>query len=266
MALPPIKLSSPATQDFWEIDVLFEDDHLLAISKPARLLTSPDRYDKDRPNLMRLLHDAIKAGKPWAAARGLTYLSNAHRLDFETTGILLLAKTKSMLVSLAALFGCDRPHKVYAALVFGSPAESKFAVDAALSPHPGRPGIMRIDTKKGKKSRTEFEVVERLGEYTMMHCRPITGRTHQIRAHLRSRDLPICGDSLYGGRPLYLSKLKTRYGLKEGKSERPLVQTVALHAEQLSFIHPVTGAPVEIYAPWPKDLTVAVKYLRRYSS
>lgn len=265
MAFPSIKLSAPATQEFWELEALYEDEHLLAISKPARLLTSPDRYDKDRPNLMKLLHEGIALRKPWAVARGLDYLSNAHRLDFETTGILLLAKNKPMLISLAGLFGSNRPSKVYAALVMGSPAESRFAVDAALAPHPGRPGLMRIDTKKGKKSRTEFEVVERLGAYTLMHCRPITGRTHQIRAHLLSRNLPICGDSLYGGRPLYLSKLKSRYTVKEGKSERPLIQTLALHAERLSFTHPVTGAFVEIHADWPRDLKVAVKYLRRYA-
>src|SRR5689334_8226255 len=89
---PPIKLSAPATKEFWEIPVLFEDEHLLAINKPASLLTSPDRYDADRPNLMRLLHEGIAQAKPWAKERGLTYLSNAHRLDFETTGVLLLAK------------------------------------------------------------------------------------------------------------------------------------------------------------------------------
>src|SRR3954463_2388619 len=88
---PAIKLSSPGTHEFWEIPVVFEDEHLLAINKPASLLTSPDRYDPNRPNLMRLLHDGLAERKPWAKARGLTYLANAHRLDFETTGVLLLA-------------------------------------------------------------------------------------------------------------------------------------------------------------------------------
>src|SRR5436190_9902586 len=103
-----IKLSSPGTQEFWEIPVLFEDEHLLAINKPASLLTSPDRYDANRPNLMRLLHEGIAQAKPWAKERGLTYLSNAHRLDFETTGILLLAKNKAALVKLADMFGAEK--------------------------------------------------------------------------------------------------------------------------------------------------------------
>src|SRR4051812_22136969 len=83
-----IKLSSPATRDFWEIPILFEDVHLLALNKPSRLLTSPDRYDPDRPNLMRLLHRDIARGAVWSQQHGVTYLANAHRLDFETTGII----------------------------------------------------------------------------------------------------------------------------------------------------------------------------------
>src|SRR5215211_3177809 len=97
-AAPSIKLSSPETKEFWEIPVVFEDEHLLAINKPARLLTSPDRYDPNRPNIMRLLHEGIAANKVWARERGLTYLANAHRLDFETSGVMLLAKNKPALV------------------------------------------------------------------------------------------------------------------------------------------------------------------------
>src|SRR5262245_44050702 len=118
---PAIKLSSPPTQEFCEIPVIFEDEHLLAINKPARLLTSPDRYDPDRPNLMKLLHRGIAEQKPWATARGLSYLANAHRLDFNTTGVLLLAKNKPVLIKLADLFNAEKPVKTYVALVTGTP-------------------------------------------------------------------------------------------------------------------------------------------------
>ena len=261
-----IKLSSPATKEFWEIPIVFEDEHLLAISKPACLLTSPDRYDPDRPNLMKLLHAGIAEQKPWAAQRGLSYLANAHRLDFETTGVILLAKTKPVLVSLANLFGSERPVKIYAALLPGTPPHPKWEVDAALAPFPGRPGQMRVDPNNGKQSRTAFEVREQFRGYTLVQCRPYTGRTHQIRVHLKHWGLPICGDQVYGGRPLLLSDLKNEYRLKHGKTERPLISTVALHAEELSLIHPVTGTEVKITAPWPKDFTVAVKQLRRHAA
>jgi RluA family pseudouridine synthase len=260
-----IKLSSPATREFWEIPVLYEDEHALALAKPALLLTSPDRYDAQRPNLMKLLHGGIEAGAPWARERGLTYLMNAHRLDFETSGVILLAKNKPALVALVNLFGSETPKKTYVALVQGAPSESTFQVEAKVAPHPTRLGVMRVDQRHGKRSRTTFAVRERFAGYTLLECRPLTGRTHQIRVHLRHVQLRIVGDELYGGKPLLLSNLKSGYRLKAGQTERPLIATTALHAERLVLQNPITGAQVDIQAPWPKDLTVAVKYLRRYA-
>ena len=260
-----IKLSSPPTKEFWEIPVVFEDEHLLAISKPARLLSSPDRYDPDRPNLMKLLHRDIERGAGWARQRNLTYLMNAHRLDFETSGVLLLAKNKPALVTLANTFGSEKLTKIYAALVQGAPEEDNFRIEAKLAPHPTRPGLIRVDPKRGKRSLTEVSVRESFNRYTLLECRPRTGRTHQIRAHLRYVRLPIVGDAQYGGRPLLLSKLKRNYRLKEGDVERPLIATTALHAERLIIPHPIDGKEVTIDAAWPKDLMVAVKYLRRFA-
>jgi RluA family pseudouridine synthase len=262
---PLIKLSSPETREFWEIPVVFEDEHLLAMSKPAQLLTSPDRYDPNRPNLMRLLHAGITEQKPWARQRGLTYIANAHRLDFETTGVLLLAKSKPVLVELANLFGSEKLVKTYVALVQGTPATDEFEVDEPIAPHPTNVGLMRVDPKRGKKSRTLFTAQEKFRGYTLLNCRPLTGRTHQIRLHLRHAKLPIVGDTMYRGGKLWLSELKRNFRLKPNREERPLIGTVALHAESLSLAHPVTHQPITITAPWPKDLEVAVKYLRRYA-
>lgn len=262
---PVIKLSSPATGDFWEIPVLFEDEHLLALDKPARLLTSPDRYDPERPNLMKLLHRDIARGAPWATQRQVTYLANAHRLDFETSGIILLAKNKPALVRLADLFGTNIPAKKYLALVHGAPPQPTFSINAKLAPHPTQIGLMRIDPKNGKHAETEFNLLEKFIDHSLIECRPITGRTHQIRIHLKWAGLPLAGDSLYGGKPLLLSSLKSNYRLKGDQLERPLISRVALHATQLSLPHPATNQPVEIHSPCPKDLSVALKYLRRYA-
>jgi RluA family pseudouridine synthase len=262
-----IKLSAPATQGFWEIPVLFEDEHLLALDKPAGLPTSPDRVEVERPSLMGLLHAAIAAGKPWARERGLTYLCNAHRLDGETSGVLLLAKSKPVLLQLANLFGTDRPEKTYLALARGEPAETHFEVSVKLAPHPVTPGLMRADFRDGKAAKTIFDVRESFPRsgHVLLGCRPVTERRHQIRVHAAHVGLKIVGDELYGGKPLWLSRLKTDYRLKPGREERPLLARAALHAEQLTFEHPVTKAAVTLTAPWPKDLKVAVKYLRQYS-
>ncbi len=260
-----IKLSSPATRDFWKITVLYEDDHLLALEKPSGLLTSPDRYDPDRPNLMKLLHRDIERGAPWVRERRVDYLANAHRLDFETSGIILLAKSKPVLVALADQFGSEKPLKKYVTLVQGNPPEDQFTVDFKLAPHPVKVGLMRVDEKRGKKSRTDFEVLERYSRHALMLCLPATGRTHQIRVHLQRKHLPIVADSLYGGKPLLLSSLKPGFRLKPKQVENPLMSRVALHASELTVTHPVTGEPVTITCPWPKDFSVAVKYLRKYA-
>lgn len=261
----PVKLSWQATREFWQIEVLYEDDHLLALYKPAGLLTSPDRYDPTRPNLMRLLHDSIAQGKPWAKQRGLTYLMNAHRLDFDTSGIILLAKGKPVLVKLVELFGSEIPVKQYVALVHGRPEKEHFEIDAKLAQHPTIPGVVRVDNARGKKARTIFNVLEVFSGYALLKCMPLTGRTHQIRAHLQHAGLPVVGDPTYGGAPLLLSRLKPGYKLKRGQTERPLINRPALHAEKLQLPHPVTGEQITITAPWPKDLAVAVKYLRKFA-
>jgi 23S rRNA pseudouridine1911/1915/1917 synthase len=261
-----IKLSSPATKQFWEIAVLFEDEHLLALDKPSSLLTSPDRYDAERPNLMRLLPREIGRNAAWAQQRQISYLANAHRLDFETSGVLLLAKSKTVLIELANQFGSAKPDKTYLALVHGLPSEPMFDVNAALAPHPIKPGISRVDPKGGKKAATKFEVLQRFARYTFLKCQPLTGRTHQIRVHLRDAGFPIVGDQKYGGMPLLLSRLKKDYRLKPNATERPLIGRVALHAASLQILHPIKRCALVIEAPLPKDMTVALKYLRKFGA
>jgi RluA family pseudouridine synthase len=260
-----IKLSSPTTKEFWEIPILFEDEHLLALQKPSRLLTSPDRYDRGRSNLLKLLHGGMERGAPWAREHHLSYLANAHRLDFETSGVILLAKNKATLIKLADQFGSEEPVSTYVALVHGHAAKERFEVDLKIAPHPVKAGLMCVDENRGKAARTEFQVLEHFSRHTLLQCRPLTGRTHQIRVHLQRAKLPIVSDVLYGGVPLLLSTLKHGYRLKPGRVEKPLMDRVALHAEGLHLPHPETGSPVHITAPWPKDLAVAVKYLRRFA-
>lgn len=260
-----VKLSSPTTHEFWEIPVLFEDEHLLALDKPAGLLISPDRFAPERPSLMQLAHAAIAAGKPWAHERNLTYLANAHRLDAETSGVLLLAKNKSALIALANLFSSEKPVRNYVALVQGVPPDERFEVAAKISPHPVRAGLMRVDPRDGKKSKTQFAVLEKFSRWSLVRCTPLTERPQQIRLHLSHAGFPVVGDELHGGKNLWLSRLKKDFHLKTGHEERALISRAALHTEELSLVHPVTNETVTIKSEWPKDLRVAVKYLRLYA-
>lgn len=261
-----IKLSAPATREFWEIPVLFEDEHLLALDKPAGLMVPSDPDKVERPSLMRLLHDGITAGKPWAQQRNLTYLNNAHRLDAEAGGVLLLAKNKTVYMALADQFSAEKPVRRQIALVWGHPAETVFEADYKLSQHPLKPGQMCVDARTGKKSLTKFEVLERFSDWSLLNCSPLTDRNHQVRIHLKHVSLPIVGDEIYGGKKLWLSRLKRDYRLKPGRDERPLMDRPALHAEELSLMHPVTNETVTIKSELAKDMRVALKYLRQYAT
>src|ERR1019366_2068660 len=262
-----IKLSSPATREFWEIPVLFDDEHLLVLDKPAGLLTAPDQDNPQLPSLTALLHAGIAEAKPWARDHSLSYLMNAHRLDFDTSGVLLFAKNKAALLALADLFGTDKPVRKYLALIRGEPPHDQFEVDAKIGVHPVLSGTMRIDPETGKKSKTLFQVLEKFPRSgtALLKCEPLTDRTHQIRIHLRHAGFNVVGDQLYGGKPLWLWRPKPDYRLKPGKEERPLLARAALHAESLELTHPVTKEAVTIKAELPKDLKVALKYLRQFA-
>ncbi len=263
---PTIKLSFPETRAFWELSVLFEDGHLLALDKPTGLLSLPDHDHPERPSLLGLLHAGIAQGKSWARERGLTHLTLVNRLETEVGGIVLFAKSKPVQVQLSNLFGAEKPLLRYLCLVSGAPPEDQFEVNAPLAPDLRQVGETKVDTRHGKKSRTLFSVLERFSRWTLLKCEPLTARPHQIQAHLRYVKLPIAGDAFYGGRPLLLSRLKPAYRLKPGRQEQALLGRTALHAAGLTFNHPVTGEPLNIESPQPKDLTVALKYLRQYAS
>jgi RluA family pseudouridine synthase len=261
-----IKLSSPATGEFWEIPILFEDSHLLALDKPAGLPATPDAgsTDADPPSLLKLLHAAVAARKPWTLEGERRFLLNVNDLDAETTGVLLFAKSKPVLEELSNLLGTEKVIRNYLALVEGAPVEDRVEFRFKLAPNPVRAGTMRVNPR-GKRSHTICEAMEKFRGFTLVRCRAVTDRPHQLRVHLRFGGVPVVGDRIYRGKPLLLSSLKSEYHLKPDQIEKPLLARAAVHAWEFSFPHPVSREAVAITAPWPKDLQVAVKYLRRYA-
>lgn len=261
---PAIKLSSPVTREFWEIPVLYEDEHLLAVNKPVGLGVAADPQEPSRANLIDLLHQGIATAKPWATARQLSFLMYAHRLDAEATGMLLLAKSKPILTRLLDWFGSERATVVFIALAFGEPAEERFSIEGKIAAHPAKAGLFHVNARLGKRARTSIEVLERFEGSALLRCIPYPNRPHQVRVHLARTGLKVMGDEAYGAKPLLLSRLKPDFRLKPKHVERPLIGRPCIHASQIQTIHPATDKPLSVEAPWPKDLQVALKYLRIY--
>jgi RluA family pseudouridine synthase len=239
--------------------VIFEDESLIAFDKPSGLLIAPDRWDKSKVNLMDLVHEKMGHG-----------VANVHRIDADTSGLVLCAKTKPALDFLSGQFQSKTVAKTYEALTAGLPAQDEFTVDLVLKEDDAKPGRMCVVKKHGKASVTEFTVRGRFpqptGRPSLAHveCRPLTGRTHQIRVHLAATGTPILNDPFYGNETrLLLSDLKRGY--KGRDDERPLIARLALHAIALTFTHPLSREKVTIAAPRPKDFEVALKYLEKYA-
>jgi 23S rRNA pseudouridine1911/1915/1917 synthase len=231
--------------------ILWEDVTILAINKPAGLLVLPDRYDHRLPDLYGLLKDTF----------GTIYV--VHRIDKETSGVVLFAKTAEAHAQLNIDFEQRRIKKKYLTIVMGVPNTDAGCIDIPIIENEHGIRKMVTDTKKGRDSRTEYTVIERFVGYSFIEARPSTGRTHQIRVHLSALGLPILADPLYGdGRGFFLSSIKRNYLKKE--EEQPLLRRTALHAFSLSFNHPATHENIVVEAPLPKDMEAVLKALRKH--
>lgn len=243
-----------------------EDESIIAINKPAGLLMAPDRLDRSRENLLSLFHAGIHLQRPWARSRQLSYLAHVHRLDQGTSGIVLFARNKPALSNLARQFRQQKHHHTFVALVQGSLTESEMEISLPLAHSLVQPGITVVDHHRGKPAVTRVTRLESFRGYTLVKAETATENPHQIRVHLREVGCPLVADHDYGtGFPLLLSELKKHYRMKP-EGEHPLMARPALHAERLELIHPLTGTPLVIEAPWSKDLAVSVKYLRKFAA
>lgn len=265
--------------------VIFEDDTLVAFDKPSGLLVAPDRWDKTRENLMGLVHAHPRYGHG---------VANVHRLDADTSGLLLCAKTKPALDFVSGQFQSKTVAKTYHAFVAVLPPDramkviapvrdaagmlpDAFTVEVALGEDERQPGRMRVFKGRGGKACvTEFKTLERFGggraaktnagmSFAFVECRPLTGRTHQLRVHLAAAGAPILNDPFYGDPAIKLLLSDFKRGYKGRADEKPLLARLGLHATELTLKHPVSREPLTIRAPLPHEFEVALKYLRKFA-
>ncbi|MBN2506917.1 MAG: RNA pseudouridine synthase [Verrucomicrobia bacterium] len=238
MARPPfIELGTPRAKT--RIPILYEDRAALAIDKPAGWMLVPFSWQRTPRNLQAAVISSIAARDFWAKSRNLKFLRHVHRLDAETTGILLWAKSQGALDTLSALFESRRMTKTYLAVVRGQPRSWRWTCEASLAPDPRRIGRMVVDSDGGKPAATVFRVVGSNAGFSLIEARLLTGRTHQIRVHLLEAGHPVVGDELYG--PPAASR--PRPGRAPGRF------SLGLRAVRLEYLDPFRREPVRITAP-----------------
>lgn len=232
--------------------IIRADDWLLAVDKPAGVLSVPGRGGV--PTVVELLHAA-------RVVDATEKLLIVHRLDRGASGLMVLARTTEAQRRLTAIWSERRVQKVYLALVRGA-VESDGTIELPLLVDRDRRRVV-ASTRHGRPAVTNYRVVERFNGFSLLECRPLTGRLHQIRVHLASAGHPLAVDPTYGGcQALLLSSLKSGYRPNRRRQESPLIDRLTLHAWRLAFDHPNGTGRIEIEAACPKDLAATLHQLR----
>ena len=224
--------------------ILWEDKDFFVLNKPPFLSTLQDRNDP--VNLLGLAKQ---------------YSSDAqacHRLDKDTSGAIAFAKNPETYRHLSMQFEHREVSKIYHAVIDGIQNFKDELVDAPIVKMDD--GIAKISKREGKPAQTYFTSLRSYRFHTLVECRPVTGRMHQIRVHLAFLKAPITGDEQYGGKPFFLSSVKRGFNLKKATEEQPLINRMALHAYALEFTN-LTGEKVRVEAPYPKDMQALIRQL-----
>lgn len=228
--------------------ILFEDDHVIVINKPAFISTLDDRSG-DTVTIIRM------------AKQYLPDAQVCHRLDRETSGALVIAKDAETYRAISMQFEHRDVSKIYHAFVDGHHKFDDLLIDLPIVNY-GKSNV-KIDKIDGKKAETYFKTLQYFKHYTLIECKPLTGRMHQIRIHLATQRASITGDELYGGKPFMLSSIKRNYRLSKDQEEQPIMKRFALHARKIEF-KLADGTPISMEAPYPKDFDTMLKMLQKF--
>lgn len=232
--------------------ILYEDSYFIAIDKPSGALSIPDRNqtEEDVFSYLQKKHDGLRL---------------IHRIDRETSGVLIFAKTEEAQRELSRQFEHHTIEKRYIALVAKAPVESDGLIDNFIDENPNQKGTYRVAFKeKGKRAITCFRVLEHFKRHSLLEFDIKTGRTHQIRVHSQFIGCPLAYDPIYNSdNGIFLSRLKKNYKGKE--DERSIIQRLSLHAYSLSFDHPFKDERIKIVSPYPQDFEKAIEILRKYT-
>lgn len=236
------------------LKIIFVDEHIVVVEKPSGMLSIPDRFDLEKPNVYHQLE--AEFGQVWIV----------HRIDRETSGILVFARNEEAHRALNQQFLDRTVEKIYLALVEGRPVPPTGEINKAIAPHPSIAGKM-MASGKGKSALTLYRVVDTFKAFSLVEADIKTGRTHQIRVHFASIGHPLVVDPMYGKRAaFFLSEVKVRkFNLNKAQDEElPLVSRLTLHAHKLTLDHPATGERMEFVCELPKDFRALLSQLDKW--
>ena len=225
------------------LDVVYEDDDVIVVNKPVGMVVHPAPGHPDGTLVNALLYHC---GSSLSGINGVLRPGIVHRIDRDTSGLIIAAKNDRAHLALAAQLQDHTLARVYEAVAVGSLKEDSGTVDAPIGRHPVDRKKMAVDRKNGRPAVTHWSVLARYPGYTRVECRLETGRTHQIRVHMASIGHPLLGDVVYGS-----------------KKPFPGLAGQCLHAKRLRFLHPSTGEPVEVECPLPQWFTDVLKKIDR---
>jgi len=236
------------------LKMMYVDDDVVVIDKPPGLLSLPDRYDRSLANIREMM----------AAEFGEIFM--IHRLDKDTSGVMVMARNAEAHKHLNDQFEFKTVSKIYHAIVSGVVDRDEFPIDIPISPDPKRKGLMK-PSARGKEAHTDIRVIEKFRLASLLECRLITGRTHQIRVHCSAIGHPLLVDPDYGKMSEFmLSSIKRKFNLAKNAVERPIIDRVTLHARSLAFTHPTSEKQVEFISEYPRDFSAALQVLRKYAA
>jgi RluA family pseudouridine synthase len=224
--------------------ILLEDNDYIVVNKPPFIATLEDRHDP--VNLLRLAREYIPSAQV------------CHRLDKETSGILVIAKNPEAYRHMSIQFEKRQVEKIYHAVVDGIVDFKDTLVDEPILKQDD--GVVKISRRDGKPAQTYFTSLKSYRAHTLVECKPVTGRMHQIRIHLAFQGASITGDETYGGKPFLLSAIKRKFNLKKGTDEESFMKRMALHAFALEF-NDLSEKRIKIEAPYPKDMQALIRQL-----
>jgi len=252
--IPPPRKLDVIPQDI-PLDILYEDQWIIVVNKPAGMVVHPGAGIGSGTLVNALLFHC----KDLSQINGVIRPGIVHRLDKQTSGVMVAAKNAMALRHLSLQFKKRQVRKHYIALVYGELRESQGVIDASLGRHPKERKRISIHTHKGRSAITQWRVIKRFTGLSLLEVLPKTGRTHQIRAHFSSRGHPIVGDPEYC-RGKWIQRI-TDFQVRERIRG---LRRQALHSERLGFIHPRSGEFMEFNAPLPEDMVQIIQFLSRH--